>query len=99
MKTIRKKILPEYFQAVADGTKTFELRKDDSDYKVGDFLELREWDADKGEYTGRVVVREITYILRNVSNGRAEPGACVFGLDPGYCAIGIKPVGWRTGSK
>ena len=31
-KTIEKKILPEYFRAVKDRVKTFELRKDDSDY-------------------------------------------------------------------
>ena len=44
-KTIEKKILPEYFKAVHHRQKTFELRKDDSDYQVGDMLRLREWDG------------------------------------------------------
>ena len=33
-KTIEKKILPEYFKAVKDRLKTFEIRQDDSDYQV-----------------------------------------------------------------
>lgn len=29
------KIIPQYFEAVVKGIKTFELRKNDRDYKVG----------------------------------------------------------------
>ena len=38
------KILPEYFEAILDGTKTDELRQeDDRMYAVGDVLVLHEW--------------------------------------------------------
>ena len=37
------KIWPEYFKAVVEGNKTFEIRKNDRDYKVGDTLNLREF--------------------------------------------------------
>ena len=37
------KTWPEYFKAVAAGTKTFEVRENDRNFKVGDVLELREW--------------------------------------------------------
>lgn len=47
------KILPEYFVVVANGTKTFEVRKDDRLFEVGDILCLREFDGQK--YTGREV--------------------------------------------
>lgn len=40
------KILPEYFQAIVDGTKTFELRsEEDRTFAVGDVLILREWNG------------------------------------------------------
>lgn len=41
------KTLPEYFQAVKRGEKTFELRRDDRPYAVGDTLLLREFDPDR----------------------------------------------------
>lgn len=81
---IEKKILPEYFRYVRRREKTFELRKDDEGYQVGDILVLREWDGK--EYTGCRVTREITYILRNVPD---------YGLKEGFCILGIQPVGWR----
>lgn len=38
---------PVYFQRLVDGTKTFEVRKDDRGYQSGDTLVLREWDAQR----------------------------------------------------
>ena len=36
----KKKILPQYFEAVSGFRKTFELRKDEDDIQVGDYLDL-----------------------------------------------------------
>jgi hypothetical protein len=83
-KTIEKKILPEYFKAVHHREKTFELRKDDSDYQVGDMLRLREWDGEK--YTGNITFKQITYILRDCP---------AYGLMPGYCILAIQPRMWE----
>lgn len=44
------KIQPKYFEMVKWGIKRFELRKDDRNYQVGDFIVLREYE--NGEYTG-----------------------------------------------
>ena len=84
MKHIWKKCLPEYYQAVRKRTKTFEIRKDDSDYEIGDILELQEWDGK--EYTGHKIAREITYILRDAEQ---------YGLRDGYCILAIQPIGWN----
>lgn len=54
------KIHPQYFKAVWDGTKTFEIRKNDRNYQVGDILHLAEYED--GEYTRRFATREVTYI-------------------------------------
>lgn len=57
------KTLPEYFEAVADGSKTFEVRKNDRLFSVGDFLALNEYG--KGGYTGRCLIVRVTYILND----------------------------------
>lgn len=63
------KTWPEFFDAVLDGRKTFEVRNTrDRDFAVGDVLRLREWTTGSGErpgaYTGREVMRTVSYIVR-----------------------------------
>lgn len=64
------KIQPKYFEVVRSEVKTFELRKNDRDFHVGDFLALNEWDGDR--YTGRTELREVRYML---DVGDVIPGA------------------------
>lgn len=54
------KILPEYYDAVHTGLKQFEIRFNDRDFHVGDFIILREWNGEK--YTGRAIRCLVTYI-------------------------------------
>ncbi len=81
MKTVDKKILPAYYEAVASDRKLFELREDE-DYEVGDIIILNEWNG-KG-YTGRTCTKVITYILRNCEE---------YGLQEGYCILGLSKNG------
>ena len=89
------KINEQWFDAVAVGTKNFEVRKNDRDFKVGDTLLIEEWDStvvDKGEgyesqfgprgYTGRKAVATITFVLR------AEEFPIA--IKEGYAVLGIK---------
>jgi hypothetical protein len=59
------KTWPEYFEAIVNGDKTFELRKDDRGFKVGDVLRLREWNPEKKFYSGRYVLVRVKYILKD----------------------------------
>lgn len=38
------KIWPQYFSRAADGCKTFEVRKNDRGFQMGDEVVLHEWD-------------------------------------------------------
>jgi hypothetical protein len=58
------KCWPEYFGAVADGTKRLELRFDDRGYAVGDALWLREWEPLMQTYSGAEVRARVTHIVR-----------------------------------
>lgn len=58
------KIWPEFYDAVAHDVKTFEIREDDRDIRVGDTLRLVEWNPEEF-YTGRMVDVYVTYTLRD----------------------------------
>ena len=71
------KILPQYMEAVITGRKTFELRKNDRDFQVGDVFILREWE--NGAYTGRHFIQSISYVLKDCPEYGLADGYCVFG--------------------
>jgi hypothetical protein len=73
------KIVEPFYSDVAMGVKRFELRKNDRNFAVGDFLVLRKWSL-QGGYTGDLVRCTVVYILEG---GR-------FGLEPGYSILGIE---------
>ncbi len=64
MNKIEKKVWPEYFQKIVDGTKKFELRLADFNVSEGDELVLKEWDPKTKEYTGREITKKATYVLK-----------------------------------
>lgn len=57
------KTVPPYFDDIISGAKTFEVRRNDRDFKVGDTLRLREWNADSGLFMGRVLDVHVSYVL------------------------------------
>jgi ParB family chromosome partitioning protein len=64
MATHKLKTWPDPFNEVWQGRKLFEWRKDDRGFAVGDLVRLDEWSPDTGDYSGRIVMASITYILR-----------------------------------
>jgi hypothetical protein len=78
--TFERKILPEYYHAVASGVKTFEIRKEapGAPFEVGADLLLRAWD---GDYLPLPHLRRrITYILRGEE----------LGIKSGYAILGLR---------
>lgn len=62
---IDKKAVPELFEKVLSGEKTFDVRLDRFMCKPGDVLWLREWDPKNQEYTGRDVKKKVTFVLKS----------------------------------
>lgn len=73
------KILPKYYEQVKNGRKTFEFRRNDRNYKVGDIVILREWLINGHFYSGRQVKREITYILPSFDD-KMHPEFIIFSI-------------------
>ncbi len=66
MNTLRThdlKIWPQFFNDVASGDKTFEVRVNDRAFQVGDTIHLREWDPQVKMYTGRACHVRIRYMM------------------------------------
>lgn len=87
----RLKTLPEYMYRVHSGQKTFEVRRNDRDFQVGDILALEiHYPPDhhdresRNNFGGTVwqINAKVTYVL---------PGG-QFGIEPGYCIMGIEKV-------
>lgn len=85
------KCWPEFFLPLKERTKEFELRKNDRDFTVGDYLLIREFDPsmldDCGDYTGRKTYRQVREIL---TADRAPDG-----LKEGYVILGLTIVTQR----
>lgn len=95
MKIHELKIYPQYFIEILNGNKTFELRKDDRGFEVGDTLILKEYktgitDSTGSEkivvqeagYTGREIKKTISYIYKGCANG--------LGLKTGFSILALK---------
>lgn len=77
------KTWPQFFQAIVDGRKNFEVRYDDRGYQAGDHVLLREYESDLVErYSGRTISARIGYVLAHPSGRRGEHlnGYVVFSL-------------------
>jgi hypothetical protein len=80
----RLKLDHVYFDAVLDGDKNFEVRRDDRDpqFAVGHFLVLEEWYPSSKEYSGRSVTRRVTFVLESEDHEGVNGGHVVMGMVP-----------------
>lgn len=76
------KTIQPHFDKVNARLKTFEVRKNDRNFQVGDILLLKEYDQETETFTDRVVAARAHHIL--------EGGQ--FGIEPGYVVMSIEVV-------
>lgn len=79
-RTHELKCWPPFFASIYDGSKPFEIRWDDRNYRVGDTLHIREFNPETECYTGADVRRRITYVFNSGNR---------FGLQPGWAVLGL----------
>lgn len=75
----RLKCWPGPFDDVRRGLKTFEFRRDDRGFAVGDELVLCEYLPSLDQLTGDEIHAAVRYILRDR-----------FGVPPGHCVMSIR---------
>ncbi len=73
------KTWPEFFEPLLSGKKTFEVRKNDRDFQVGDALSLLEWEPESRMFSGRKIYCDVSYIL-------AGPA---FGIEGGFVVLAL----------
>jgi len=78
-KTHILKTVQPFFSEVKNGIKTFEHRRNDRGFQVGDEICLQEYDAKNNSYSGDQIWGIITYILKDR-----------VGLDAEFCVFGFK---------
>lgn len=89
MSTYNVKSWVAFFQAFKRGEKKHDMRDlKDRDYKVGDILNLQEYDPFKGNYTGDEMPMKITYITSHKTPCAFSSAA----LDKNYCILSLEPV-------
>lgn len=83
------KTWPEYFARIEDGTKTFEIRRNDRGFQAGDVLQLREFNptgdhdtcteehCSTRRYTGREAFPKVGFVA----------GGTLFGLELGEYVV------------
>lgn len=80
---------PHLFEATRRGFKTHEMRKiKDRDYRVGDKLNLLEFEPTSGTFSGRSLLVQITYITSSEFPCALSEDS----LHPDYCILSIKLV-------
>lgn len=107
MKLHELKIKDEYFNAIIESKKTFELRKNDRDYQVGDLIHFVEVYRDIMYIGGipafdivrqKTATKEYTREFKGYEKNLFEityilENVPEHGLDKDYCILGIKKIG------
>lgn len=94
MKEHSLKTMPAYWDAIANGEKRFEVRRDDRGFQRGDVLLLRklregrytEFEREGGNYTG---IPEHARTIRATVDWVMTGGQ--LGVEPGYVVMSITP--------
>lgn len=76
------KVGHQFYMNLENGSKNFEIRKNDRNYEVNHILILKEYDHCTKRYTGREIRKRVTYILHHDQFPE--------GIKEGYVIMGLE---------
>lgn len=88
----------EYFKEVCSGRKSFEVRKNDRDFHVGDYLALNEStplphnEKDEKKETGRSILVHVHYLIDDPRF--VKEGYVIMGIEA--CSVDIIGIGYGS---
>lgn len=74
------KVWSEFMTDLINGNKTFELRFNDRNFQIGDYLSLMEYDKFNKVYLDRLLLVKVTYILGGSSFDAIKKGFVVMSI-------------------
>lgn len=84
------KVWPDFFEPLVSGKKSFDVRENNRNYKVGDTIVFHEYNDRKGVYTERQTAPMlITYVLQGGGAGSIAP---LRGVAHNYVVIALAPL-------
>ena len=78
MKIHQLKTWPEYFNSIVDGSKKSELRINDRDFSVGDYVVFYEFVPDTQVFTGKCCGGKITHVFKDTNEFSFLGDYCIF---------------------
>jgi hypothetical protein len=79
---------PQFYNAIVEGTRRHELRRNDRKYQVGDVLELHEYEPARAAYTGRVTCVVVT----SMTSAETPCAVSDVGLHPDFCILSVEVI-------
>jgi Domain of unknown function (DUF3850) len=86
MKEHELKCWPDHFRDICRSIKTFEVRRNDRGFEVGDVLILKCWDPQRSDYIRDPVIGDVLQVRRRITY--ILPGG-QFGIEPDHVLMAI----------
>lgn len=79
------KTWPIFYNACVSGAKTFDIRRNDRDYQIGDLLKFVEFDPVNKRETGNTAWFKVVYLISGAEHKH-------IGIHPDFVVMGIEPI-------
>jgi Domain of unknown function (DUF3850) len=79
---------PKFFDAIWQGERVHDLRRNDRDFEVGDVCELREYDPVLAKYSGRA----LSILVTSITSAAKPCAVSEMALHSDFCILSIRRV-------